>query len=65
MPNHFSTQGVETEETRYPSVNVNNVEDQEPEYMGPPITFQIPTQPVQLNPYMSAMVQPLPNNVAL
>lgn len=43
MPNHFSAQGVETEETRQPALNVDNVEDQEPEYMGQPITFQIPS----------------------
>lgn len=47
MPNYFSTQGVETEETRPSGVNVDNVEDQEPEYKGPPITFQIPATPAQ------------------
>lgn len=44
MPNHFSAQGVETEETHPPAVNVDNVEEQEPKYRGPPITFQIPAQ---------------------
>lgn len=64
--NHFSAQGVKTEETHPPIMNVDNAEDQEPEYMGPPITFQIPAQPVQSNPYVfAAMVPPFPNNVML
>ena len=64
MPNHFSTQGIEIEETHPPVVNVNNFEDQEPEYRGHPITFQTPTQPIQPNPYVfAALVPPFSDNV--
>lgn len=45
MLNHLSAQEVETEETRHPTVNIDNDEDQEPKYKGPPINFQIPAQP--------------------
>lgn len=66
LPNHFSSQGVENEDIFWPAVNADDVEDQEPEYRGLLITFQIPAQLVQPNPYVSAaMVQPFMNNDAL
>lgn len=47
-------------------MNVDDTKDEENEYRGPPITFQILAQPVQSKPYVSAaMLQPFPNNVAL
>lgn len=47
IPNHLSAQGVETKETRQHVVNVDNAEDQEPEYRVPPINFHILAQPTQ------------------
>ena len=64
MPNHSSAQGVETEETYPPAMNVDGVEDQDPKYRGPHITFHIFAQPVEPNPYVFAtLIPPFPNNV--
>ena len=61
MPNLYSAQGVETEET--PD---NNAKDQEPEYRGPHLNFHIIDPPVQPNPYASTTTIPsFPNNVSL
>lgn len=62
MHNSYSAQGVEKEETHV----VNSAEEQEPEYMGPPLNFHISVPPVQPNPYAFAtMIPPFPNNITL
>lgn len=57
MPNPYSAQGVETEET--PIVNVDNVEAYEPEYKGPHLNFHVFAPPVHPNWHASAAMVPL------
>lgn len=54
MPSYFSTQRVENEETHHSDMNVDNVKDQELEFMVPSITFQIPAQLVHPSQYVYA-----------
>lgn len=64
MPNPYSSQGFEVEET--PTINDDNVEGQEPECKGPHLNFHISTPPVHPNPYASAALVPqFPNNIGL
>ncbi|KAI5387822.1 hypothetical protein KIW84_073786 [Lathyrus oleraceus] len=53
--------GIEIEETHV----VDNIDEQEPEYKGPPLNFHITAPPVQPNPYAATMVPPFPNNPTL
>lgn len=64
MPNPYSAQGVEIKEIL--AANINNIDDQEPEYRGPPLNFHISGPSAQPNPYGSAaIVPPFPNHTAL
>lgn len=58
MPNHYSIQGVETKEIHPPTVNVDSVEDQEPEYRDPHLNFHIHAQSIQPNPHATAAIVP-------